>query len=59
MRIDVAAAQTTCGKIPDAVMSMNLHFHESAVKSCWCETFWLKEVFSEAKNARTRRTSSS
>ena len=52
LRITIAASQSSCGKIPDTVTSLNLTFSESVVKGCWCETYWLKEVFPEATAAR-------
>ena len=47
-----AANQSSGGKIPDGVTALNFTFQESAVKGCWCETYWLKEVFPEATAAR-------
>ena len=31
MRTDIASSQSTCGEIPETVMSMNLHFDESSL----------------------------
>ena len=52
LRITIAANQSSCGKIPDGITALNLTFQESAVRGCWCETYWLKEVYPEATAAR-------
>ena len=40
IKVGVAASQATTGRIPDAVMALNLHFTEDVIKQCWAESFW-------------------
>ena len=48
-KVDVAASQSAAGRIPDAVMALNLHFTEAVIKQCYAESIWKKEIHADSK----------
>ena len=47
-QILVASQQTLLAKIPENITALNLHFKEEIIRSCWVESYWLREVYEES-----------
>ena len=37
-RVVLASQQALCGKIPENITALNLHFKEEIIRSCWVES---------------------